>query len=52
MIKPILRKKEINIVVLLIKGKSTREVVKSLGFLQSTMNRMRRKYYSSLELPQ
>ena len=36
----------------MIKGKNIREVAKSLDFSQSTMNRMRRKHYSSLELPQ
>jgi hypothetical protein len=50
--KPISRAKKVDIFVLLIKGKSTREVVKSLGFSQSTMNRVRRKHCSSLELPQ
>jgi hypothetical protein len=34
------------------KGKSTREVAKSLGFSQSSVNRVRRKNCSSLELPQ
>jgi transposase len=52
MMKPISREKEANIVALLIKGKSTREVAKSLGFSQSIVNRMRRKHCSSLELPQ
>jgi transposase len=49
--KPISRESEVNIVALLIKGKSTREVAKSLGFSQSTVNRVRRKCCSSLELP-
>ena len=52
MMKPISRKKEANIVALLIKGKRTREVAKSLGFSQSTMNRVKKKHCSSLELPQ
>jgi FixJ family two-component response regulator len=52
MMKPISRKKEIDIVAILIKGKSTREIAKSLGFSQSIVNRMRRKHCSSLELPQ
>jgi transposase len=51
MMKPISKTKEADIVTLLIKGKSTREVAKSLDFSQSTMNRMRRKHSSSLELP-
>ena len=50
--KLISRESEVNIVALLIKGKSTREVTKSLGFSQSTVNRVRRKCCSSLELPQ
>ena len=50
--KLISRESEVNIVALLIKGKSTREVTKSLGFSQSTVNRVRRKYCSSLKLPQ
>jgi transposase-like protein len=52
MMKPISREKKADIVALLIKGKSTKEVAKSLGFSQSTMNRVRRKHSSSLELPQ
>lgn len=51
MMKPISREKETNIVALLMKGKSTREVAKSLGFAQSTVNRVRKKHCSSLELP-
>jgi transposase len=47
MIKPISREKKIDIVALLIKGKSTREVAKSLGFSQSTVNRVRTKHCSS-----
>ena len=49
--KPISKEKEIDIVLLLIKSKSIKEVTKSLDFLQSSMNKMRRKYYSSLGLP-
>jgi DNA-binding NarL/FixJ family response regulator len=52
MMKPISREKEVDIVALLIKGKTTREVAESLDFSQSTMNRVRRKHYSSLGLPQ
>ena len=52
MMKPILREKEVDIVALLIKGKTTREVAKSLDFSQSTMNRVRRKHCSSLGLLQ
>jgi DNA-binding CsgD family transcriptional regulator len=52
MMKPILREKEVDIVALLIKGKSKREVAKSLGFSQSTMNRVRKNHCNSLELPQ
>jgi hypothetical protein len=52
MMKPILREKEVNIVALLIKGKSTKEVAKSLDFSQAIVNQMRRKHCSSLELPQ
>jgi transposase len=51
MMKPILKEKEADIVALLIKGKSTREVAKSLDFLESTVNRVRKKHCSSLELP-
>ena len=40
-----------DIVVLLMKGKSIRVVAKSLGFSQSTVNRMRKKHCSNLELP-
>ena len=47
-----MREKEVDIVVLLIKGKNTRKVVKSLGFSQSIVNRVKRKHCSSLELPQ
>jgi hypothetical protein len=52
MMKPISREKEVDIVALLIKGKSTREVVKSLDFSQSIVNRVKMKHCSSLELPQ
>jgi transposase len=48
----ILEEKEANIVALLIKSKNTREVVKSLGFSKSIVNRMKRKHCSSLEMPQ
>ena len=48
--KTILR--EVDIVALLIKDKSTREFAKFLGFLQATMNRMRGKHYNNLELLQ
>ena len=40
-----------DIVALLMRGKSTRVVVKSLGFSQSMVNRVRKKYCSNLELP-
>ena len=40
-----------DIVALLIKGESTRVVAKSLGFSQSTVNRVRKKHCSNLELP-
>ena len=40
-----------DIVALLMKGKSTRVVAKSLGFSQSTVNRMRKKHCSNLKLP-
>ena len=39
-----------NIVALLMKGKSTRVVAKSLGFSQSMVNRVRKKHCSNLEL--
>jgi transposase len=50
--KPISRKKEVGIVALLIKGKSTREIAKPLGFSQSTVNRVKKKHCSSIELLQ
>ena len=40
-----------DMVTLFMKGKSTRVVAKSLGFSQSTVNRVRKKYCSNLELP-
>ena len=40
-----------DIVALLMKGKSTRVVAKSLGFSQSTVNRVRKKHCNDLELP-
>jgi len=49
--KPIAREKARNIVALLMKGKNTRVVPKSLGFSQGTMNRVRKKHCSSSKLP-
>ena len=40
-----------DIVALSLKGKSTRVVAKSLGFSQSTVNRVRKEHRSDLELP-
>jgi hypothetical protein len=52
MMKPILRDKEVDIVALLINSKSTRQVAKSLNFSQSTVNRVKKKHFSRLILPQ
>jgi transposase len=51
MMKPISGDKVRDIVALLMKAKSTRVVAKSLGFSQSTVNRVRKKHCSDLELP-
>lgn len=51
MIEPISEDKVRDIVALLMKGQSTRVVTKSLGFSQSTVNRVRKKHCSNLELP-
>ena len=48
--RPISRQKEQNIVALIKKGMSSREIAKSVGLVQSTINRVRRRLSTSVAL--
>lgn len=50
--RPLLKKEEVDIIALFMKGSRTRMVAKFLGFSQSTVNRERKKHCSSLKLLQ
>ena len=48
--RPISQEKEQNIVALIEKGRSSREIAKSVGLAQFTVNRVRKKFSTSMAL--
>ena len=48
--RPISQEKEKNIVALIEKGRSSREIAKSVGLAQSTINRVRKRLSTSVAL--
>jgi transposase len=48
--RPISREKEQNIVALIEKGRSSREIAKSVGLAQSTINRVRKRFSKNVAL--
>ena len=48
--RPISQEKEQNIVALIEKGRSSREIAKSVGLAQSTINRVRKRLSTSVAL--
>jgi transposase len=45
------QEKEQNIVALIERGRSSREIAKSVGLAQSTVNRVRKRFSTSVALP-